>query len=94
MGATIAVSALGFCLYFAAAVAGDLGQVASALARLHYRDLALIFGLSLLNYALRFVRWQWFLTTMGRSAKILMYSVPRTFGVSRASLLTPIPLSI
>lgn len=69
LGATIAVSALGFCLYFAAAVAGDLAQVASALAHLHYRDLALIFGLSLLNYALRFGRWQWYLTTMGHALR-------------------------
>ncbi|HPE72425.1 MAG TPA: hypothetical protein PK018_09700 [Candidatus Competibacter sp.] len=51
------VAMLAMVLYLVAAFVGDTRQVAKALAAITAPQLALILGLSLLNYALRFLRW-------------------------------------
>jgi uncharacterized protein (TIRG00374 family) len=54
-------------LYLLAAIASDLEAIGSILSRLGVWELSLIFGLSLLNYALRFIRWHWYTRALGHA---------------------------
>lgn len=61
------MAALAMVLYLLAAFAGDARQVAKTLAAITAPQLALILGLSLLNYALRFLRWQSYVAALGHA---------------------------
>jgi len=56
--ASIVAAALG---YFAFSLWGGLGDVIAALQRVGFRGLLLMLVMSLLNYGLRFMRWQQYL---------------------------------
>lgn len=58
-------AALAMALYLLAAFAGDAREIGNALAAITWPQLALILGLSLLNYALRFLRWQYYVVLFG-----------------------------
>lgn len=53
----IAVSALAFAAYLGFSIWGDWDAVSGAMKRLSWAVIAAVLGLSLLNYALRFLRW-------------------------------------
>lgn len=61
------VAMLAMVLYLVAAFVGDTRQVAKALAAITAPQLALILGLSLLNYALRFLRWRYYVAVLGHA---------------------------
>ena len=65
---TIVVT-LAIVLYLLAAFVGDAQRVGTTLTAITGPQLALILGLSLFNYALRFLRWQSYVATLG-------YTVP------------------
>ena len=52
-------------LYTGSAVLGDFKAIGDAALRLGVGGWGLILGLSLVNYGLRFVRWQWYLGRLG-----------------------------
>jgi uncharacterized protein (TIRG00374 family) len=58
---------LAMVLYLLAVFAGDARQVGKTLAAVTWPQLALILGLSLLNYALRFLRWQSYVAALGHA---------------------------
>lgn len=58
-------AALAMALYLLATFAGDARQIGNALGTVTWLQLALILGLSLFNYALRFMRWQYYVTLFG-----------------------------
>lgn len=58
-----ALSAL--CAYFGVAVAVDARPLAAGLAQLGGAGIALVLGLSLINYGLRYWRWAGYLTALG-----------------------------
>lgn len=62
--ASIVVAALG---YLAFSLWGGFGDVVSALQRVGFTGLLLMLLMSLLNYGLRFIRWQQYLGAMGHS---------------------------
>ncbi len=62
---TILVVALAVAGYAVAATLTGTGEVLEAVSRLSPTLWALVLGLSLLNYALRFLRWQWYLRLLG-----------------------------
>ncbi len=59
------VAALAMVLYLLAMFAGDAQQVGKTILAVTWPQLALILGLSLFNYALRFLRWQSYVTALG-----------------------------
>lgn len=64
---SLAVAALG---YLAFVLWGGWRDVLAASASIGFAGLAAVFGLSLINYALRFIRWQIYLTALGRSVPL------------------------
>ena len=65
---------LAMALYLVAAFAGDARHIGSALSAVTWLQLTLILGLSLLNYVLRFVRWQYYVTIFGHQIPWLRHS--------------------
>jgi glycosyltransferase 2 family protein len=61
---------LAVVLYLVVVFTSDLDAIRSILSRLEMWELGLIFGLSLLNYGLRFVRWHWYARTLGHVVPI------------------------
>jgi len=59
---SMALAALGYLLF---SLWGGWQAVVAAMQRVHGSGLALLLGLSLVNYVLRFVRWQAYLQQMG-----------------------------
>lgn len=55
---------MGYILF---AVWSDFNGFIHALRKIGWAESAAILGLSLLNYALRFVRWQWYLSRLGHA---------------------------
>ena len=52
---------IGIALYFGALFLGDYEATKSSFARVPWYAWLIIFGLSLLNYGLRYIRWDWFI---------------------------------
>lgn len=67
---SIAVATVGY-LILVAWQSGD--QLTSAFAQLSAAGVSVILGLSLINYALRYARWHWYLQRLG-------YAIPRVRG--------------
>lgn len=63
--ATATVLAAAF--YLLAVLVGDSRQIGHALASLTWPQLVMILGLSLFNYALRFLRWHYYVATLGHT---------------------------
>ena len=61
------VAALGMAAYLAGAFATDYDALHGAMENLGWNGAALVLGLSLLNYVLRFVRWHWYLHDLGHA---------------------------
>lgn len=81
--AVVVVAALGFY--------GDFGEVSSTLGMFHWRFLAGMLGLTCINYAVRYARWQVLLRVVGirdlrwwPSLVIFMASTPMIFTPARA----------
>lgn len=55
----------GFVILIALALAGDLRQVGSRIASFRWEVFPLVLGLTLFNYALRFLKWHYFLRQVG-----------------------------
>jgi uncharacterized protein (TIRG00374 family) len=55
----------GILLYFAVILATGYQEIFTAFAKLSAPIIALILGLSLVNYALRFIRWHWYTGQQG-----------------------------
>jgi uncharacterized protein (TIRG00374 family) len=71
---TLIVTALIIALsYAAAATLTDAGRLADALRQLAWLGCAAILGLSLVNYLLRFIRWQTYLARLGRKLPLLRH---------------------
>ncbi len=66
-GPLLLTVALGICGYLTALALVDRRQLAAALSELHPETLFSVFGLSLLNYALRFLRWHGYARALGAS---------------------------
>lgn len=60
-------SALALVLYLLAALAGDARQIGKMLLGVPGPQLAFILGLSLANYALRFLRWRYYIAALGHA---------------------------
>ena len=58
---------LSMVLYLLAMFAGDARQVGKTILAVTWPQLVLILGLSLFNYALRFLRWQSYVTALGHA---------------------------
>jgi glycosyltransferase 2 family protein len=75
-------------IYVVGALLTDAGRLADALRQLGWRGCAAVLGLSAANYLLRFCRWQYYLTTLGRSLPagrhLLVYLSGFAFTVSPA----------
>lgn len=86
--ALIAVAGLGVFAYMASALATDAQALTQALRRLGATGIALVLGLSLLNYLLRFERWARYLAVLGhappRARHRLIYLAGFAFTVSPA----------
>lgn len=84
----IGIAGLGVLAYMAAALATDAGTLAAALRKLGWTGTALVLGLSLLNYLLRFERWARYLAQLGhrlpRPRHRLIYLAGFAFTVSPA----------
>lgn len=63
--ALILSTSIAVVLYIAFLAVGDRDAIGKALARFGLWELSLVFGLSLVNYGLRFVRWQWYFAKLG-----------------------------
>lgn len=63
----IVLAGLGMLAYMAAAIAADAQALTAALERLGRTGVALVLGLSLLNYLLRFERWARYLGALGHA---------------------------
>jgi hypothetical protein len=61
----VAIAGLGMLAYLGAALATDYAALERALVQLGWTGTALILGLSLLNYVLRFQRWHLYLRELG-----------------------------
>ena len=59
------VAGLGMVAYLAAAFVTDYDALRGAMRNLGWSGAALVLGLSLVNYVLRFVRWHWYLHDLG-----------------------------
>ena len=59
--------AAGIAVYVGFSIWANAGRVADALAHFHWSAAALACGLALGNYAVRFVRWQYYLRVLGLS---------------------------
>lgn len=59
-----AVAVIGYILF---AAGSDFNGFIHALRNIGWAEGTVILGLSLLNYALRFVRWQWYLSLLGHA---------------------------
>lgn len=57
--------ALGLVVVFAVAVYGDLPKISESLGKFEWKYLPAILGLTLANYLLRFVKWQFYLGLIG-----------------------------
>lgn len=66
LGRKLAISlALGFLVFAGLSLYADLPQMGQALVRFDWRLLPVIFGLTLVNYLLRFVKWTYYLRRLG-----------------------------
>jgi uncharacterized membrane protein YbhN (UPF0104 family) len=63
----VLVAALGMAAYLAGAFATDYEALRGAMENLGWNGAALVLGLSLLNYVLRFARWHWYLQDLGHT---------------------------
>ena len=84
----MAMAGLGILLYLIVAVATDSKKLGGALARLGWTGCCIVLSLSLINYALRFVRWHAFIGMLGHRVPInrhlLLYLSGFAFTVSPA----------
>ena len=55
---------IGIALYFGAMFLGDFEATKASLAKVPWYAWLIIFGLSLFNYALRYLRWDWFIKNL------------------------------
>jgi uncharacterized protein (TIRG00374 family) len=58
---------IGVALYLAAAAFGDISKVAESVNRVSLGSWVIVLFLSLVNYGLRFFRWDYYLKTLGHS---------------------------
>jgi glycosyltransferase 2 family protein len=63
----VLAAGLGMVAYLAGAFATDYEALRGAMRNLGWGGAALVLGLSLLNYLLRFVRWHWYLHDLGHA---------------------------
>nr|WP_293249318.1 lysylphosphatidylglycerol synthase transmembrane domain-containing protein [Panacagrimonas sp.] len=63
----VLIAALGMVAYLAGAFVTDYDALRGAMRNLGWSGAALVLGLSLLNYVLRFVRWHWYLHDLGHA---------------------------
>lgn len=61
----VALAGLGMAAYLALAIITDYAAIERAVIQLGVGGIALILGLSMLNYLLRFARWHWYLHDQG-----------------------------
>ncbi|MGQ0529939.1 MAG: lysylphosphatidylglycerol synthase transmembrane domain-containing protein [Panacagrimonas sp.] len=61
----VALAGLGMVAYLTLAVITDYAAIERAMKQLGFGGVALILGLSMLNYLLRFARWHWYLRDQG-----------------------------
>ena len=61
----VALAGLGMAGYLALAIITDYAAIERAMSQLGPSGVALILGLSMLNYLLRFARWHWYLRDQG-----------------------------
>jgi uncharacterized protein (TIRG00374 family) len=84
----IATASLAAFAYIGAAVMTDTNRLTDALQRLGWSGCAAVLGLSLVNYLLRFYRWQNFLAVLGRRLPVwrhlLYYIAGFSFTISPA----------
>lgn len=69
----IVLAASGMAVYLALALLVDADRIERALGSLGFAGAALILGLSLFNYALRFLRWGWYLHVLGHRVPALRH---------------------
>jgi len=69
-GPLLLAAALGICGYLVALALVDRARLGAALAQLRPATLGAVLGLSLLNYALRFLRWHGYTRTLGASVPL------------------------
>jgi len=67
----IAVTALAFAAYLGFSIWGDWDSVSGAMRRLSWLTIAIVLGLSLLNYGLRFFRWHLYMRWQGFKVPVL-----------------------
>ncbi len=65
--ALVLIAALGMVAYLAGAFVTDYDALRRAMLNLGWSGAAMILGLSLLNYVLRFLRWHWYLRDLGHA---------------------------
>lgn len=63
--ALVTMAGLGMLAYLVVAVAADYPALVRAMSSLGWSGTALVLGLSMLNYLLRFARWHWYLSDLG-----------------------------
>jgi len=68
--ALVLVAALGMVAYLAGAFVTDYDALRGAMEKLGWSGAALVLGLSLLNYVLRFARWHWYLHDLGHAVPL------------------------
>lgn len=61
----VVVALLAVCVFALLSVLGDVRTLGQSLARFKLGSLAIALGLVLLNYGFRFLRWQYYLATLG-----------------------------
>lgn len=62
---------LGLAVIILLVAFGDVARLRENLARFHWKYLPLVIGLTLFNYALRFVKWEFYLRQIGAKVKRL-----------------------
>lgn len=71
----MAIAVLATAVYAALGFALDPGQMQEGLRRLGAGGAALVLGLSLLNYVLRFLRWHWYVGHLGKAPPLLHHGL-------------------
>lgn len=71
--ALIAIAGLGVLLYTVFAIAADAGQLETAIVQLGVLGCTAVLVLSLLNYLLRFRRWQLYIAALGHDIPLIQH---------------------
>lgn len=83
----VVFAAAALALYVGLAVYSDVSTLRATLAAFPWRVMPLVFGLTLVNYLGRLLKWLWYLRLVG--AGVSWWDGTRVFGVGMSMVMTP-----